>query len=116
MINHIVTNIVTKGLLNISAITKGFILPFFKYEIRRRGGGGGDTPKISSGYSEENLIRDLRNTKDEDIDYITVWVEWDKNAQKYDKKIYAELIKAKIQTTLLTENNLSNIKITVELI
>ena len=27
--------------LNISALTKGFILPYFRYVIRRRGGGGG---------------------------------------------------------------------------
>lgn len=111
--NHFAKNIITKGWLNISALYKGFVLPFFKYEIRKRGGGGGFT--VSSGYREDNFIRDLRDVKEEDIDYIKVWVEWNKKAKKYDKKIYVELIKTKIEATLLKENNL-NIKIDVELI
>jgi len=90
--NHFSKNLITKGWLNISALTKGFILPVFKYEIKKRGGGGGWT--ISSGYKEENLIRDLRDVKEEDIDYIKVWVDWNKT-KKYNKKIYAELIKRK---------------------
>ena len=114
--NHFVKNILTKGWLNISAMTKGFILPFFKYEIiRKRGGGDTEGSKLASGYREENLIRDLRSLEEDDIEVIKVYVNWDKNAQKYDKKIYVELIKKKIEVKLV-EQNLSKIRIDVELV
>lgn len=113
--NHFAKNIITKGWLGITALYKGFVLPFFKYEIKRKRGGGGGYA-VSSGYREENLVKDLTNVREEDIDYIKVWVEWDKNVHKYDKKIYVELVTKKIQATLLEKHNFSNIKIDVELI
>lgn len=110
--NHWAKNIITKGWLNISALYKGFVLPFFKYEIRRKR--GGSPPNVlSSGYKEKDLYDDLRKIKKEDDDVIVVFVEWDKKAQKYDKKIYVELIKKKIEVQLL-EQKLPNYKIDVE--
>lgn len=112
--NHFAKNIITKGWLNISALYKGFVLPFFKYEIIRKR--GGSSPHVlSSGYKEENLYNDLRNVKEDEIDVIKVYVNWDKNIKKYDKKIYAELIKKKIEVELL-EKNFPKFNINVEII
>ena len=110
--NHFAKNIITKGWLNISALYKGFILPHFKYEIRRNRGG---SPQLTSGYKEEQLYRDLRKEKEEDVDVIVVYVEWDKKLHKYDKHIYVELIHKKISAKLL-EQNLPNYKIDVQII
>ena len=57
MINHIATNLVTKGLLNISNITKGMIE--IKYEIvfRKRGGGAQKAPSLH--YDKESLYDDI---------------------------------------------------------
>lgn len=108
--NHFAKNLITKGWLNISALTKGFILPYFRYVIRRRGGGTYD------GYGEENFYRDLRKNKPKDIDVIEVYVDWNKKKTKHDKKIYVELIKKKIEVKLLKEHKeYKDIKIDVKL-
>jgi hypothetical protein len=112
--NHWAKNIVTKGWLNISALYKGFVLPFFKYEIRRKRGGGAQNV-ISSGYKEDNLYDDLRKIKKkEDVDVIVVYVDWDKE-KKTGKRIYAKLIKNTIEAQLI-EQNLPKFKIKVELL
>jgi len=108
--NHFTKNLITKGWLNISVLFKGFILPYFRYEIRKRGGGS-----LASGYKEENLIRDLKKLKIDEVDVIKVYINWDKKIKKYDKKIYVELIKNKIGVKLL-ENKLSKFKIDVKII
>lgn len=111
--NHFTKNIITKGWLNISALYKGFVLPFFKYEIISKK--GGSPYIISSGYREENLYRDLTKIKEDEIDIIKVYVNWDKDSQKYNKKIFAKLIKKKIEVELL-EKKFSKFNIKVEII
>ena len=109
MSNHITTNIITKGWFNESAITKGFILPTFQYVIVRKRKGGSPGIARDGKYLEDELRR-IR--KIEEIDYIQVYVNWNKNVEKYDKKIYANLIKQKIEVKLL--NNLDekfNVKV-----
>jgi len=113
--NHFSKNLITKGWLNISAITKGFILPFFSYEIRKKGGG---SPILGTGY--QDLQRDLfqniqkKDEKDE-IESIRIYVDWNKNVNKYGKEIYVELIKKNIEVQLLKDTK-HKYKITVEII
>ena len=110
--NHWAKNIITKGWLNISALYKGFVLPYFKYEIRRKRGG---SATWASGHKEEQLYRDLRKEKEEDVDVIQVYVEWNKDVNKYGKKIFVELVKKKIEVQLL-EKNLPKYNIDVKII
>lgn len=101
--NHITNNILTKGWMNISALTKGFILPSFQYVIRRKGGlGGNDYAYIEELRREEELLKDLKKRKEagEEIDYIQVFVNWDKSVFKYGKNIYAELIEKRIEAQI----------------
>lgn len=109
--NHFAKNLITKGWLNISALTKGFILPFFRYTIYKKGGGAYD----GSGYYE--LQRDLAiaKNKKEEIEGIKVYVDWNKHVHKYGKEIYAELIIKKIEAELLKQTK-EKYKITVEII
>jgi len=110
MNNHIANNIITRGNMNISALTKGFILPYFIYEIRRKHGGGS---LYGEGY--DKLQKDLQKLDSKDIDAIIVKVNWNRNQSKYNKYIYAELIKNKIEVQLI-ENIKINYNITVELL
>ncbi len=105
MINHFAKNMVTKGLLNISNITKGFILPGFEYVIIRRvryGGGGMDSGMPYKGRDLEQLVKDVEEIGVEEIDYIEVYVDGYKKRKK-GGKIYATLIKSKIEAELLTK-------------
>lgn len=111
--NYFAKNIITKGWLNISALTKGFILPSFKYVITKKRGGG-PAHAISSGYKEDDLYNDLRKLKKDDVDVITVYVDWDKE-KKTGKRIYAKLIKNTIEAKLI-EQNLPKFKIKVDLL
>ena len=97
--------------MNISALTKGFVLPFFRYRISYRRGGGS-----LYGENYNNLKEDIKKlqTEDEIIDYITIYVEWDKFIDNYDKKIYVEIIKTKIEAQLIIDE-IKDIKINVEL-
>lgn len=106
--NHWAKNIITRGNMNISAITKGFILPTFKFEIRRKRGGSIE----GDGYKE--LQEELKKLRKEDIDAINVFVNWNKNVE-YNKKIYVELIENKIEAKLLISTN-EKYKINVEII
>ena len=97
--------------MNISALTKGFILPTFEYEIITKKKGGG-----SSGTGVVGLKGDLKKYKPEDIDVIKIYVDWDKKKYKHrDKEIYAELIEKKISVELLGESN-EKLNISVELL
>lgn len=111
--NHITTNIITKGWMNESAITKGFISPAFQYIIVRKRKGGSPGIARDSEYLEDDLRR-LRKIGEE-VDYIQVYVNWNKHVEKYDKKIYANLIKQKIEVQLLTNLD-EKFKIKVKLI
>ena len=114
MSNHLTNNILTRGNMNISALTKGFILPFFKYEIKKKHGGGS---LYGDGY--ENLQKELINQKQSGVTYedvdITVFVDWDKSQNKENKEIYVKLIQKKIEVQLL-ENTKNKYSINVELI
>lgn len=94
--------------MNISLLTKGFILPVFEYVIitrRRRHGGMGLGP----------LQDDIKKIGIDEIDVIKVYVDWYKHKKtKKDKKIYAEIVEKKISAELMKEFN-EEIKIDVEL-
>jgi len=112
--NHLVTNLVTKGLLNISNITKGFIQ--FSYEIvfRKRGGGGANVPKVTVPlhYERESLYDEIRRHDEEDIELIKVYVSRN-GAFKGFKKVEAKLLKNNIEAEILNETKR---KINVEII
>jgi predicted nucleotide-binding protein (sugar kinase/HSP70/actin superfamily) len=97
--------------MNISALTKGFILPVFKFEIRLRRGG------ISYGDGYDDLKDKLKKFEQEkeEIDYIKVYIDWDKDKSETDKKIYVKLIKKTIEVELL-KDTLKHYSITVEMI
>lgn len=105
--NHITNNIITKGWLNISAITKGFILPTFQYIIyvKKKGGVSAFEPHPKD---DKHLYDDLKKLKEQgvDVDHIEVFVNWDKQPFKWGKNITAQLIQKKIEVELL--NNLHN--------
>lgn len=110
--NQISENILTRGNMNISALTRGFILPKFKYVIRRRG--GGSSPE---GYGYPALEKDLIKIKQQgdEVDYIQIFIKWEDKKYKYGKNIYARLITKKIEAILI-ESTKEKYKITVELI
>jgi len=112
--NHIATNIITRGFLNCSILYKGFILPKFEYVITKRKGGG----SAYKGEGLSQLQKDIEKSikRQEEIDSIVVYVDWDKNVVRYDKKIYVELIKKKIRTELSPFNKDKKVIVKVELI
>lgn len=113
MKNHIANNILTRGNMNISSLTKGFILPYFEYEIIKASGGSGSY-KGTGYYELQRHLDEMRKNKEE-VGVIKVKVDWYKNNKKYNKKIYAELIIKKIEAQLI-EKFEKKFKITVELI
>jgi len=105
MINHIATNLITKGLLNNSILTKGLIQ--FKYQIifkRKGGGSSADTPPIYYNRNE-SLYDELRKHQEIDIDCIKVYVDWKGASLKAFKKVEAKIIKEYIEAELLLETN-----------
>ena len=112
MFNHITTNLVTKGLLNISNITKGMILIQYEIVFKKRGGGGGESPRIPLHYDRESLYNELRKHNEEDVDYIKVFVDWNNHGLKGFKKIEVKLLKAHIEAELLQETS-KNFKVQI---
>jgi len=110
MTNNTTLNLVTKGLLNISNITKGMILGYTI--IQKKGGGGSQTPPIYKIYNDEQFINDIRKIKEEDISVINIKVDW-KKTKKNQFKIEAKLLKKKIEAVLLEKTGK---KIKIELI
>jgi len=96
--NHIALNLVTKGLLNISDITKGMIIFIQIVTPTKKGSRGG-----SGDYAYEldsplfKKIEELDN-----INFIKVYVDWNKSINK-NKKIEAKLIKKYIEAEILKE-------------
>jgi len=111
MINHITTNLVTKGLLNISNITKGMIQ--IKYQIIFRKRGGSSANVVHSYDNDEAFYDELRKHKEEEIDYIKVFVDWKGAKLKAFKKIEVKLLKEHIEAEILLKTNK---KFTVEII
>ena len=105
--NHITNNILTRGNMNISALYRGFVLPAFKFVVRRRGGG---SPQYGEGIEE--LRRELFKTGKtyDEIDVIEVYVDWNKDVEKHGKEIYVEFIQKKIEAQLIN-NKKYNIKV-----
>lgn len=108
MPNHLANNILTRGNMNISAITKGFILPAFKFVIRKKKGG---SPAYGKGLEQlkDELFKLTGKTYD-DVDSIEVYVDWNKDVNKYGKEVYVELIQKKIEVELL-QTKKYNIKV-----
>jgi len=103
MINHITTNLVTKGLLNISNITKGMIQITYEIVFRKRGGGGEYGPRVPFHNDRESLYDELRRHQEEDIELIKVYVNWNDHSLKGFKKIEVKLLKAHIEAEILQE-------------
>jgi hypothetical protein len=108
--NHISVDIVTKGMLDTSIITKGILIPFV-YEIitptvRRRGGG------MYYGEMVDNIKKDIKEiVEKDDGDYIKIYVNWDKKIDK-NKKIQVKLLKKEIMAVIeKNEGKKINIKI-----
>ena len=100
--NHIALNLATKGLLNISNITKGMLIILQYVIVTKKGGSPPYIQKEDYRYynNEQELYQDIR--RNEDIDYIKVFVNWDKS-KKDNILVEAILLKKKIETELLTE-------------
>jgi hypothetical protein len=105
MFNHLATNLVTKGLLNISNITKGMLILEYRLVIKKKGGGIGKPPSIKLGYPEEETIyspfkkdkffEDIKQI--EEIDYIEVRLDKSKKIGILESK----LIKTQIEVEIL---------------
>lgn len=106
--NHQTINLLTNGFLDTSLLVRGFVIPYFQYEIigkrHRRGGGG----------TMGTLYGDIDKFGVEEIDVIRVHVKWNKQVNR-DKRIYAELIEKKIEAELI-ERYSKKISIDVDLI
>ncbi len=111
--NHWAKNLITRGNMNISAITKGFILPSFKFIIRRKGGG---SPQYGEGIDHlKTELKKLTGKTYDDVELIEVYVDWNKEVEKHSKEVYVELIQKKIEVQLLKSIK-EKYKIKVELI
>lgn len=120
--NHLAINLVTKGLLNISNMTKGMVV--IGYEIikkRKSGGGSGAYAGITLPYGKTHYEPTFKDPKDfykdikeidDDVDLIEVYVKWDKQINTKDKKIEVEMIQRKIEAIILQETN-KNIKVQI---
>ena len=113
MVNHIALNMVTKGLLNISNITKGVILT---YEIvyKKKKGGSSVDPTARGYYNnkeEEEFFNNIKKRKSDEIDVIKVKIDWNKT-KKSDRKIEAVLLKKHIEAELLNKTG-KNLKVEI---
>ena len=111
MINHITTNLVTKGLLNISKITNGMIQ--LKYQIILKKRGGSSANVVKSYDNDDSFYEELRTHNEKDIDCIKVYVDWKGASLKAFKKIEVKLLKEHIEAEILLKTNK---KFTVEII
>jgi len=110
MINHMAINMVTKGLLNISNITKGVILV---YEIvsKRKKGGSSSEPEIGFYNNDEEFFKEIRKRNIEEIDVIKVKIDW-KKTKKISREIEAILLKKHIEAEILDKTG-KNIKVKI---
>jgi len=108
MSNHLTISLLTKGILNDSKITNGFIsYEFISNNIKVKHGSGGYAALVHD-YSIQ------KPKQKEDIDCIKVTVNWNDRPKDYiDKKIYVEFIKNTISVELLINEN---VKIDINLI
>lgn len=105
--NHLASNLVTKGTLNISIIDKGVLVPNaenYPQQYRKRGGGG-----LAYGYPYKQV----------DPSAIQLSIDWFKKVPKYktigveladvEKKVKVELIKENVD--FVDKDNLKNISV-----
>lgn len=97
--NHIATNLITKGLLNMSNITKGLIS--FTYEIVFKKNGGSGVPLH---YNRESLYHEIKQHKEDDIELIKVYISSSSSSKNF-KKIDVQFLKKSIEVELLQETN-----------
>jgi len=112
MPNHIAVNLVTKGLLNISNITKGMLLVNYVIIFKRRGGGGGYANPPLHYDNDEALFKKIREQNEDEIDSIKVYVDWQRVGRGF-RKVEANLIKHRIEAQILNETGKN---ITVEVV
>lgn len=98
--NHIALNLVTKGLLNISNLTKGIISLIEIVTPRRKASGGSGAYAYDHEYGP-NLFKKIKEEED-DISVINVHVDWEK-AKNENIKIEVKLLKAYIEAEILKE-------------
>lgn len=113
--NHNALNLVTKGLLNISSITKGVVYQIVFKNKKIRGGGSAYEEILPPLYYEkQNLYNEIHKLEEDDIKIIKVHVDWDKHGKVFktldEKRIEVKLIKKHIKAEILKETN-KNIKI-----
>lgn len=103
MPNHFAKNLITKGFLNSSVITKGFILPFpIPDMVFRRG----SSPIFAPNPYPPVAVPNKSLEKEKKKDYIVVYINWNKYVNKLGINIYTELLKQKIEAELInTEVN-----------
>ena len=107
MSNHLSLNLVTKGLLNISNITKGMIILQYQVIFKKKKHGGGGTgdglykPPLYYD-SKEPLFREIKEEYN-DIDVIKVYVDWNKYNSKEYIKIEAVKLKNQMEAEILNE-------------
>ena len=110
--NHVALNLVTKGLLNISNITKGIVYQLVLKKVKkRRGGSSPDVQKPPLYYEREPLFTEIKKHDEEDIELIKVYVDWDKRSKTF-KKIEAKLIEKYVKAEILKETS-KNIRIEI---
>lgn len=111
--NHWARNIITRGNMNISALYKGFVLPAFKFVIRRKHGGS-SVQGEGLGHLHKELHK-LSGHSYEDVDLIEVYIDWNKEVEKHGKLVYVELMKKRITANLVKSTN-KKFDIKVELV
>lgn len=97
--NHVSLNLVTKGLLNISNITKGMITFVGIVTPKRKSSGSGDY--AYRGDYDPSFFKKIKEV--EDISVIKVFIDWNKIPKDTNKKIEVELLKKQIKAEILKE-------------
>ena len=108
--NHIALNLVTKGLLNISNVTKGMITFVTIVTPRKKGKGGSGGNYVYKGEYDTPFFKKIEEV--EDISIIQVHIDWDKMPKDVNKKVEVKLLKKYIKAEILKETGKNlNVKI-----
>ena len=110
MVNHIALNMVTKGLLNISNITKGVIL-IYEIVSKRKKGGSSAEPERGFYNNDEEFFNEIRKLNADQVDVIKVKIDW-KKTKKISRKIEAVLLKKHIEAEILNKTG-KNLKVEI---
>lgn len=99
--NHISLNLVTKGLLNISNITKGMITFVTIITPKKRSGGGSGGNYAYKGPYDVPIFKKIEEI--DDISVIQVHIDWNKLPKNINKKLEVKLLKKQITAEILKE-------------